>query len=216
MRLYGDLRSGNCYKVWLLARYLAIPLEWVHVDIAAGETRTPAFLAMNPNGKIPVLQLEDGTLLCESNAILYLLAQGSPLWPSDPLAQARVLQWLFFEQYSHEPYVAVSRFIVLYLGRPADQEARLLSLREPARKALAVMECRLAGHEWLSGDTMTIADIALYAYTHVAEEGELSLDPFPAVRGWLARMGQQPLHRTLNQALAGEHPTGQARSAPHF
>lgn len=201
MRLFGDLQSGNCYKAWLLARYLKLPLAWEPVDIGAGETRTPAFLAKNPNGKIPLLELDDGQILCESNAILYFLAQGSPFWPGDPLAQARVLQWMFFEQYSHEPYIAVSRFIIRYLGRPQDQEARLQSLKGPGEKALAVMECHLTNQSWFGAGQASIADIALYAYTHVAEEGDFSLTPFPAVRGWLGRMAALPEHRTMQQAL---------------
>ena len=138
MRLYGDLRSGNCYKVWLLARWLDLPLEWVEVDIQAGDTRTPAFLAMNPNGKIPVLEMGQGDALAESNAILFYLAQGSALWPTDPRQQAEVLKWMFFEQYSHEPYIAVARFIVHYLVRPVSQEARLDGLTAGGEEGLAV------------------------------------------------------------------------------
>ena len=151
MRLYGDLRSGNCYKAWLLARWLELPLEWVAVDIAAGETQTPDFLAMNPNGKIPVLELAPGDLLAESNAILFYLAQGSSLWPTDPRQQADVLKWMFFEQYSHEPYIAVARFIVRYLGRPESQEARLDGLKAGGEKALAVMEQQLKKSPYLCG-----------------------------------------------------------------
>ncbi|WP_071910806.1 glutathione S-transferase family protein [Aeromonas sp. SCS5] len=200
MRLYGDLRSGNCYKAWLLARWLELPLEWVAVDIAAGETQTPDFLAMNPNGKIPVLELAPGDLLAESNAILFYLAQGSPLWPTEPRLQADVLKWMFFEQYSHEPYIAVARFIVRYLGRPESQEARLDGLKAGGEKALAVMEQQLKKSPYLCGEVPTIADIALYAYTHVAEEGIFSLQGWPAIRDWIARIEAHPHHMSLPAA----------------
>ncbi|PPA30927.1 glutathione S-transferase [Aeromonas jandaei] len=200
MRLYGDLRSGNCYKAWLLARWLELPLEWVAVDIAAGETQTPDFLAMNPNGKIPVLELASGDLLAESNAILFYLAQGSSLWPTDPRQQADVLKWMFFEQYSHEPYIAVARFIVRYLGRPESQEARLDGLKAGGEKALAVMEQQLKKSPYLCGEVPTIADIALYAYTHVAEEGIFSLQGGPAIRDWITRIEAHPHHMSLPAA----------------
>ena len=200
MRLYGDLCSGNCYKAWVLARWLELPLEWVAVDIAAGETQTPDFLAMNPNGKIPVLELAPGDLLAESNAILFYLAQGSSLWPTDPRLQADVLKWMFFEQYSHEPYIAVARFIVRDLGRPESQEARLDGLKAGGEKALAVMEQQLKKSPYLCGEVPTIADIALYAYTHVAEEGIFSLQGWPAIRDWIARIEAHPHHMSLPAA----------------
>ena len=200
MRLHGDLRSGNCYKAWLLARWLELPLEWAAVDIAAGETQTPDFLAMNPNGKIPVLELAPGDLLAESNAILFYLAQGSSLWPTDPRLQADVLKWMFFEQYSHEPYIAVARFIVRYLGRPESQEARLDGLKAGGEKALAVMEQQLKKSPYLCGEAPTIADIALYAYTHVAEEGIFSLQGWPAIRDWITRIEAHPHHMSLPAA----------------
>jgi len=200
MRLYGDLRSGNCYKAWLLARWLELPLEWVVVDIAAGETQTPDFLAMNTNGKIPVLELAPGDLLAESNAILFYLAQGSSLWPTDPRQQADVLKWMFFEQYSHEPYIAVARFIVRYLGRPESQEARLDGLKTGGEKALAMMEQQLKKSPYLCGEAPTIADIALYAYTHVAEEGIFSLQGWPAIRDWITRIEAHPHHMSLPAA----------------
>ncbi|MGL6538049.1 glutathione S-transferase family protein [Aeromonas hydrophila] len=200
MRLYGDLKSGNCYKAWLLARWLELPLDWVPVDVLAGETRTPDFLAINPNGKIPVLELAHGDTLAESNAILFYLAQGSPLWPTEPRQQAEVLKWLFFEQYSHEPYIAVARFIVHYLGRPESQEARLDGLKAGGEKALAVLEQQLKLSPYLCGDSPTIADIALYAYTHVAEEGIFSLQGWPAIRDWIARLEAHPRHLSLPAA----------------
>ncbi|MCW0507166.1 glutathione S-transferase family protein [Aeromonas piscicola] len=200
MRLYGDLRSGNCYKVWLLARWLELPLTWVPVDIQAGDTQTPAFLAMNPNGKIPVLAIDEGNALAESNAILFYLAQGSALWPAEPRQQAEVLKWLFFEQYSHEPYIAVARFIVHYLGRPESQEARLDGLKAGGERALAVMELQLKQSPYLCGEAPTIADIALYAYTHVAEEGIFSLQGWPAIQAWIARIEAHPRHLNLPAA----------------
>ncbi|ATP10410.1 glutathione S-transferase family protein [Aeromonas salmonicida] len=200
MRLYGDLRSGNCYKVWLLARWLELPLTWVPVDIQAGDTQNPAFLAMNPNGKIPVLAIDEGDALAESNAILFYLAQGSALWPADPRQQAEVLKWLFFEQYSHEPYIAVARFIVHHLGRPEAQEARLDGLKAGGEQALAVMEQQLKQSPYLCGQTPTIADMALYAYTHVAEEGIFSLQGWPAIRAWIARLEAHPRHLSLPAA----------------
>ncbi|MBS2780330.1 glutathione S-transferase family protein [Aeromonas salmonicida] len=200
MRLYGDLRSGNCYKVWLLARWLELPLTWVPVDIQAGDTQNPAFLAMNPNGKIPVLAIDEGDALAESNAILFYLAQGSALWPADPRQQAEVLKWLFFEQYSHEPYIAVARFIVHHLGRPEAQEARLDGLKAGGEQALAVMEQQLKQSPYLCGQTPTIADMALYAYTHVAEEGIFSLQGWPAIRAWIARIEAHPRHLSLPAA----------------
>ena len=200
MRLYGDLRSGNCYKVWLLARWLELPLTWVPVDIQAGDTQTPAFLAMNPNGKIPVLAIDEGDTLAESNAILFYLAQGSTLWPADPRQQAEVLKWLFFEQYSHEPYIAVARFIVHYLGRPESQEARLDGLKAGGEQALAVMVQQLKQSPYQCGQTPTIAQMAPYASTHVAEEGVFSLQGWPAIRAWIARIEAHPRHLSLPAA----------------
>ena len=194
MRLYGDLRSGNCYKVWLLARWLELPLTWVPVDIQAGDTQTPAFLAMNPNGKIPVLVIDEGDTLAESNAILFYLAQGSTLWPADPRQQAEVLKWLFFEQYSHEPYIAVARFIQFYLGLPEDRLEEYKKLHKGGYKALKVMERQLQLTPYLVGDQFSIADVALYAYTHVANEGGFELDAYPGVQAWLKRVASHPKH----------------------
>lgn len=193
-KIYGDVNSGNCYKIKLLAEQLGLPYEWIAVDTTKKETRTPKFLAMNPNGKIPVLELPSGEYLPESNAILCYLASGSPLLPRDRLEQARVLQWLFFEQYSHEPYIAVARFIIRYLGRPIEQEQALLSKMAPGYKALGVMEVYLANRPYFVGEQYTIADIALFAYTHVAEEGDFSLADYPAIRSWIKRVQSQPRH----------------------
>lgn len=196
-KVYGDYRSGNCYKVKLALHLLDIPYEWVAVDILKGETRSEAFLARNPNGKIPVLELEDGTCLWESNAILNFLADGSELIPAEPRLRTQMLQWQFFEQYSHEPYVAVARFIHLYQGRPAEREEELQVCMVRGHKALKVMEQQLSRTPYLVGEQYTIADIALYAYTHVAHEGGFDLSAYPALQAWLARVASHPRHVSM-------------------
>jgi glutathione S-transferase len=189
--VYGMKASGNCYKVQLVLELLGQDYRWVEVDSTAGETRTPAFLARNPNGKVPLLELDDGRTLAESNAILCYLADGSPLLPAERWQRAQVLQWLFFEQYSHEPYVAVARFIARWLPADHERRAELPRLRERGHQALAVMEQRLQAQEFLAG-AFSVADIALYAYTHQAPVGGIALDSYPAVRAWLARIEAQP------------------------
>ena len=196
-KVYGDYRSGNCYKVKRMLHLLGKPYQWIPIDILKGETQSEAFLAKNPNGKIPVLELDDGTCLWESNAILNFLADGSEFLPSEPRLRTQVLQWQFFEQYSHEPYVAVARFIQLYQGMPEErreEHARCLKL---GYKALKVMEKQLERTPYLVGEHYSIADIALYAYTHVAHEGGFSLEAFPAVRAWLDRVASHPRHVTM-------------------
>ncbi|PWG61135.1 glutathione S-transferase family protein [Spiribacter halobius] len=198
-RVYGDHGSGNCYKVEMLLERLGLPYEWIDVDILAGETQTEAFLERNPNGKIPVLECADGACLTESNAILNYLAHGTPYLPDDPWERARVLQWQFFEQYSHEPYIAVARFIALYLGLPEDRRKQYEAKQEGGRRALGIMEGQLRESPFIAGDTLTIADLSLYAYTHVAEEGGFELADFPAVSSWLDRVaatdGHVPMRR---------------------
>ena len=198
LKVYGDANSGNCYKVKLLLHLLDAPCEWLHVDILKRETRTQEFLAKNPNGKIPALELEDGEFLWESNAILHYLSDGTDYLPVDKLHRARVLQWLFFEQYSHEPYIATSRYIIRYLGRPKEREADLEARTEPGYAALGVMERHLRTRQYLVADRYTIADIGLYAYTHVAEEGGFDLSRFDALRSWLDRVGSHPRHVTMS------------------
>ncbi|AYC33276.1 glutathione S-transferase family protein [Pseudomonas cavernae] len=193
-KVYGDYRSGNCYKVKLMLHLLGKESKWVPVDIQKGETQTAKFLAMNPNGKIPVLQLEDGSCVWESNAILNFLADGSEFLPTEPRLRTQVLQWQFFEQYSHEPYVAVARFIQLYEGLPEARRAEYEVCHARGHKALRVMEQQLKSTPYLVGDSYTIADIALYAYTHVAHEGGFDLGAYPAIQAWLTRVASHPRH----------------------
>lgn len=192
MKVYGDLYSGNCYKLRLLMRQLDLEHEWVPIDLARRENRTPEFLTKNPNAKIPLLELPDGSCLPESNAILHYLAEGTDLLPRDRLQHAQVLQWLFFEQYSHEPYIAVARYLIRFLGRPAEHEALLASKMKPGYRALDVMEQHLASRRFFVAERYTIADVGLYAYTHVAHEGDFDLAGYPAIQAWLARVAEQP------------------------
>jgi glutathione S-transferase len=201
--LYDDLDSGNGYKIRLLLSQLQQPYRYVEVDILRGETRTPEFLAKNPNGRIPTLEFEDGQYLAESDAILCYLAAGSAFLPTERLAHAQVLQWMFFEQYSHEPYVATPRFIVRHLAADHPLRAELPKRLERGRAALAVMEGHLARHSYFVGERYSVADIALYAYTHVAEDGGLELAPYPAIRAWLARVAAQPRYVRLVDRPAG-------------
>ena len=192
--VYGMSDSGNCYKVKLALEQLALPYRWVEVDTGRGETRSLNFLAMNANGKVPILALEDGTFLPESGAILYYLAEGSRLLPQERLARARVLQWMFFEQYSHEPYVAVARSILRYQPADSPRRAELPRLRERGSQALAVMEEHLRREPFFAAARYSIADIALYAYTHCAADGGFDLGAFPAIGAWLQRVRSQPRH----------------------
>ena len=195
--VYGMADSGNCYKVKLALEQLGRPYRWVQVDSTKGETRSRDFLARNANGKVPTLQLEDGSYLPESNAILYYLAEDTPLLAADKLGRARALQWMFFEQYSHEPYVAVARFILRYLPADSARRAELPRLVERGRQALSVMEQHLAKQPFFAGASYTVADISLYAYTHCARDGGFDLQPFAAVRAWLERVRAQPGHVPL-------------------
>ena len=207
LRLHDNHLSGNGYKPRLLLAHLGRTYERIEVDILKGETRTPEFLARNPNGRIPVLELEDGTCLAESNAILFYLAEGSRFLPTGRLARAVALQWMFFEQYSHEPFIAVTRHWIQHLEMTEAQRAQLPDKHEGGRAALAVMERHLGESDWFGGDAMGIADFALYAYTHVADEGGFDLADYPAVLAWLARVAEQPGHVPMNPAPTGVvHP----------
>lgn len=190
--IHGMNASGNCYKLQLLLSQLDRPYRWNEMDLFNGATRTPEFLAKNPNGKVPLLELEDGRCLPESNAILCYLAEGTPYLPDDRWSRAQALRWLFFEQYSHEPYVAVARFIAKFLPADHPRRAELPRLRERAHQALAVMERELATRDFIVDAGYTISDIALYAYTHDAPAGGIELAGYPHVQAWLRRVESQP------------------------
>jgi glutathione S-transferase len=195
VRLYeSTIPSGNAYKVSLLLSHLGQEVPVVALDIMAHppETRRPEFLAKNPNGRIPLVELDDGTYLAESNAILWYLAEGTPHLPDDRLARARALSWMFFEQYSHEPYVAVLKFWTLWGGLHNKRSEEIALLRERGQAALRVMETHLAAHPWFTGDVYGVADIALYAYSQSAAEVGFDLGPLHAVRGWLERVRGEP------------------------
>jgi len=185
VKIYGDLASGNCLKVKYTADYLGIPYEWMAVDIMKDESRTAEFLAINPAGQVPTLVLDDGRALAQSNAILLYLAEDSLLIPSDPYQRARVNELLFWEQYSHEPYIAVCRFHMVYLGR--SKESREAWRVERGEQALVLMEKMLDGQDWFVGDRMTVADISLLAYTRLAPEGGFDMTALPRVNAWIAR-----------------------------
>lgn len=190
--LYGFSPSGNCHKVRLLLEQLGRPYRWIETDSSRGATRTPAFLALNPNGKVPLLVLDDGRTLTESNAMLCWLAEGTQYMPADAWQRAQALSWMFFEQYSHEPCVAVARFIRGWTPADSPRRAELPRLRERGHQALAVMERHLLASAWFTGQHYGIADIALFAYTDVAGEGGFDLAPYPAIRDWLARVRATP------------------------
>lgn len=192
LTLYDCLESGNGHKVRLLLGLLGMDYRLELRDIHAGETRTPEFLAMNPNGKIPLLEISDGRRLPESNAILCYLAGGTPYMPDDPFARAQVLSWLFWEQYNHEPNVAVARFWCHHLEMTDTRKALLAERQEKGHEALKLMEMQLSHTDWLVGDGPTIADIALYSYTSVSEEGGIARDAYPGVQAWLARVAALP------------------------
>jgi glutathione S-transferase len=186
MKIYGDSISGNCLKVKWTADFLGLGYDWIETDVLKAETRTPAFLAINPAGQVPVVVLDDGRPLAQSNAIILHLARGSPLIPADAYGRARVLEWMFWEQYSHEPYVAVARFQVRYLGKPVGElEPRLV---ERGQAALQRLEDALAGPPFLVGEALSLADVALVAYTRMAEEGGFRLADYPRVQVWIGRV----------------------------
>jgi glutathione S-transferase len=193
-RLYDSAISGNAYKVRLMLSKLGLPFERIEMNVDDGSTRRADFLARNPNGKVPVLQLPDGTYLAESDAILFYLAEGTPYWPSEKLERAQVLQWLFFEQYSHEPAIAVVRHWVAHLGKTSAAEPLLPVKIAAGYRVLGIMEQHLTARRFFVGERPTIADLALYAYTHVAAEGGFDLAPYPALNAWLDRVAQDPGH----------------------
>lgn len=188
MKIYGDRQSGNCYKIQLACGLLNIEHEWIDIDILAGGTQTELFLSLNPNGKLPCLVLDDGRCLSESNAIVNFLAAGSHLLPQQSYELALVQQWQFFEQYSHEPFIAVARFINKYLGLPENKKDEFYAKQLGGYKALDIMENQLAQTHFLTGDKVTAADICLFAYTHVAEEGGFELEKYVAINLWIKRI----------------------------
>jgi glutathione S-transferase len=199
LRLHDYAPSGNGYKVRLLLTLLGTPFEWVEHDITKGETRTPDFLRLNANGRIPVLELEDGSALAESNAILVYLAEGTRFLPEDRFERALVLQWLFFEQYSHEPNIATLRYWLTHDLLDAERLPLVEGKRRSGYAALDVMERHLGARRYFVGERYSIADIALYAYTHVAEEGAFDLARYGAVRRWLERVAAEPGHIPITQ-----------------
>ncbi len=194
--------SGNCYKVRLAAHQLGIPLTLKEYPVFAGDTRRPEFLSKNPNGRVPLLELDGGRCLPESGAILWHLSEGTALQPQDAWTRAQMLSWMFFEQYSHEPYIAVARFWLSEAPNEELEKKRHLVPEWHAKgnAALAVMETHLKVHDWFAGNRYSIADIALYGYTHCAEEGGFALSDFPAVTSWLNRVAAQPQHIPLEFA----------------
>ena len=203
LTVYGYSVSGNCHKLRLLLEQLGRDYRWVETDSAHGETRTPEFLAKNPNGRVPILELEDGRVLAESNAILHWLAEGTAFLPDDPWQRAQALGWMFFEQYSHEPYIAVARFIRGWT--PLDSPRRAAELprcHERGHQALAVMERHLQSAPWFTGPVYGIADIALFAYTDVAHHGGFDLAAYPALRDWLTRVRATPAFVAMPEPAA--------------
>lgn len=186
LRIYGDSISGNCLKVKWTADHLGIAYRWIETDILKGESRTSQYLAMNPAGQVPLIVLEDGRTLAQSNAIILHLAEGSALIPADAFEQAKMFEWLFWEQYSHEPYVAVARFQMRYLGKAAEE--REPKIVERGAAALALLDRALDGRAFLVADKLSLADIALVAYTRVADEGGFDLVPYQHVASWIGRV----------------------------
>jgi glutathione S-transferase len=192
--LYNSPVSGNCYKVRLLAAQLGLPLELRELDVVDRSNRPELLGDLNPALRVPTLVLDDGRPLAESGAILWYLGEGTRFVPADPYARAQVLQWMFFEQYEHEPAIALVRFWLAYSGRPQEFADRVEERQRAGHRALAAMERHLEPRDWFVGESTTLADIALYAYTHVAEEGGFDLEGYPAVRAWLDRVAAQPGH----------------------
>jgi glutathione S-transferase len=200
--LHNMQDSGNSYKVRLAARQLGIALKLVEYTSGSGRTRQPEFLAKNPIGRVPLLELEDGRFLAESGAILFYLAEGTKLMPTDSWSRAKMLEWMFFEQYEHEPSVAVARRWLAHEPKEALEAKRALIPEWHAKgnAALGVMEKHLARQLWLAGSQYSIADIALYGYTHVAHEGGFELSRYPAIVAWLKRVASEPNHIALNES----------------
>ncbi|MEB3341206.1 glutathione S-transferase family protein [Okeania sp.] len=197
LKLYEFSSSGNCYKIRLLLTQLEIPFTRIEIDITKGESRTPEFLQKNPNGRIPVLEIEPNTFLSESNAIIFYLSAGTKFFPTNKWEQAQVMQWLFFEQYSHEPYIATSRYWISILGKAEEYKTQIKQKQLGGYAALNVMEKHLEKHQFFVGDRYSIADICLFAYTHVADEGGFDLSQFPALQNWIEKVKNQPLYVSI-------------------
>ncbi len=199
MKIYGMTDSGNCYKPRLLLAKLGRPFEHVEVSSHDGSTRSPDFVAKNPNAMVPLLELDDGRLLAESNAMLLFLGEGTRFIPQDAYQRGLAYQWLFFEQYSHEPYIAVRRALLTFPSRAKDATPeRLAQTLERGNKALELMDRHLGVQPFFAGESISVADIALYAYTHVADDGGFDLAQYPAVGEWLRRVEEDPGHVPLN------------------
>ena len=201
IRIFGDSISGNCLKVKWVVTQLSIPHEWIEIDILKGESRTDEFLALNPFGQVPVVQFDNGRTLAQSNAIILHLAEGSALIPNDAFERAKMFEWMFWEQYSHEPTIAVRRFQKLYLKKSDDEIDG--DLMAKGRRALGRMEMALISSDWIAGgEALTLADISLLAYTRLADEGGFDLNEFPAVQAWVARceleLGLPHLHEVTH------------------
>ncbi len=199
LKLYEFSSSGNCYKIRLLLTQLEIPFERIEIDITKGESRTPEFLQKNPNGRIPVLEIEPNKFLSESNAILFYLSAGTKFFPTNKWEQAQILQWLFFEQYSHEPYIATPRYWIKILGKAEVYQTQIKEKQPGGYAALGVMEKHLEKNQFFVGDIYTIADICLFAYTHVANEGGFDLNQFPAIQHWIEKVKNQRLYQSMNK-----------------
>jgi len=197
--IYGDQLSGNCYKIKLLLQLRNIKHQWQHIDILANETNSDSFKLKNFNAEIPVLKISNSEYLSQSNAILNYLAEGSEYLPDSGLERAKVLQWQFFEQYSHEPYIAVARYINKYLGLPEDRIQEYHSKQAGGHKALTVIEQQLKNTRFIVGDWITIADISLYAYTHVAHEGGFNLNNYPNIQNWLLDIEALPNYVAMSR-----------------
>ncbi|WP_285165166.1 glutathione S-transferase family protein [Shewanella goraebulensis] len=191
MTVYGDEKSGNCYKIKLTLHLLNIEYQWKAVDLMKGETTTPAFLAKSPQGKLPIIELTDGRVLAESNAIIGYLAGNSELVPKDEFDKALMYQWMFYEQYTHEPCIAVARFIQLYQNMPVERQSEYDSLHAKGAKILGLLDQQLSDNLFIIGSQFTLADIALYAYTHVAHEGGFDLTHYVNINNWLERVTKQ-------------------------
>ncbi len=198
--LYSMQDSGNCYKIRLVLALLGIPFKLHDIDILKGESRTPEFLAINPNGRVPTFKLDDGRIIPESNAAMWYLAEGTDLLSDDRYTRAQILQWMFFEQYSHEPYIAVARFWLHIMpgGRAEKTNDDIAGWMERGNQALQVMETHLTDTDFFAGNRYSIADVALYAYTHMADHGGFDLAPYPAIGAWLDRVRTQSGHVTID------------------